>query len=112
MEKLFKIVIYVPIDSAGKIRQVLSEAGAGQIGNYDSTSFSVIGTGRFRPLDGAHPTIGKKGALVKVAEERIETVVQESKLFAVLTEIRSVHPYEEPAIDVYELYNDSGSTAV
>ncbi|OGE76280.1 MAG: hypothetical protein A3K06_03905 [Candidatus Doudnabacteria bacterium RIFCSPHIGHO2_01_52_17] len=103
MAKNFKIVVYVPISDADKIRQVFAEAGAGQVGNYDSTSFSVKGTGRFRPLAGAKPAVGVVGKLEEVEEERIETVVRKEDLKEVVFRIRKAHPYEEPVIDVFEL---------
>ncbi len=103
MSKFYKIVVYVPAADAGKIRKLLGELGAGKIGNYDFASFSVKGTGRFRPLEGAHPTLGKVGQIEEVEEERIETVVAEEFLPRVLQELRFCHPYEEPVIDVYAL---------
>ena len=105
MSKFFKIVIYVPVADANNIREVLAKSGAGQIGKYDSTSFSVLGIGRFRPLQGSRPTIGEVGKLEEVEEERIETVVSADNLETVLKKVRSAHPYEEPVIDVYELVN-------
>lgn len=104
MAKLFKIVVYVPAADAQKIRKLLGELGAGKIGNYDFASFSVKGTGRFRPLEGAHSSLGKVGQIEEVEEERIETVVAEKLLDRVLKELRYCHPYEEPAIDVYALH--------
>ena len=44
------------------VRAALAEAGAGRIGDYDHASFSTPGEGRFRPLEGANPTIGTVGA--------------------------------------------------
>lgn len=105
MTKFYKLVVFVPVTHAEKIRQVLGETGAGKIGNYDFTSFSVRGTGRFRPLKGAKPAIGEIGKLEEVEEERIETVVPEEILDEVINKVRSAHPYEEPAIDIYELKN-------
>jgi len=83
----------------------LAKAGAGRIGNYDHASFSVKGIGRFRPLAGAKPSVGKIGKIEGVGEERIETVVEEEILDEVIFQIRKVHPYEEPVIDVFELKN-------
>ena len=40
-----------------------------------AASFSTPGEGRFRPLEGAHPTIGGVGALEVVDEVRIEVVL-------------------------------------
>lgn len=101
--KKYKIVVYVPEDNADKLREVMGGAGAGRIGNYAHCTFSVKGTGRFKPLDGAHPAIGEVGRLEEVAEERVETVCDENRLNEVLKAIREVHPYEEPATDVYLL---------
>ena len=101
--KTYKIVIYVPEAGADAVRRAMSEAGAGRIGNYEHCSFSVKGTGRFRPLTGANPAIGSVGRLESVDEERIETVCGEDRLRAVLKAVRAAHPYEEPAIDVYPI---------
>ncbi len=98
-----KIVICVPTSHADKIRQALAQAGAGHIGNYDSCSFSVKGVGRFRPLKGAKPFIGKTGKVEKVEEERIETICPQEKVARIIAKIKKAHPYEEPAIDVYPL---------
>ena len=64
---------------------------------------TVKGTGRFKPLEGANPTIGEVGKLEEVAEERIETVCESDNLSDVLKAIKDVHPYEEPATDVYPI---------
>lgn len=101
--KLYKLVVYVPVADADKIRNLLGELGAGHVGNYDYTSFSVRGIGRFRPLPGAKPAIGEVGKIEEVEEERIETVVTEKDLQYIVNNIRAAHPYEEPMIDVYEL---------
>ena len=109
-EEVVKIVVYVPEDHAEGVREALGKTGAGKIGNYDFSSFSVKGTGRFRPLETAHPTIGKIGKITEVAEERIETVCYKKDLERITKEIKLVHPYEEVAIDVYPLVLDSQET--
>jgi hypothetical protein len=101
--KTYKIVVFVPEPDGEAVRMAMGEAGAGRIGNYDYCSFTAKGMGRFRPLDGAKPTIGEIGQLEQVDEERIETVCSEEHLKQVLAAIRRVHPYEEPAIDVHPL---------
>ncbi len=83
----------------------MATAGAGRIGNYDSCSFSARGTGRFRPLKGAHPAIGKEDTLEEVEEECIEVVVEEANLKNVLLAILKAHPYEEPAIHVLSMHD-------
>ncbi len=101
--KRYKIVVYVPESDADKLRQAMGDAGAGKIGNYSHCTFSIKGVGRFKPEDGANPTIGEVGKLEEVQEERIETVCSEEKLSEVLAAIKAVHPYEEPATDVYPI---------
>ena len=97
---LYQIIIHCPADHANAMRAALAKSGAGKIGNYDSCSFSVTGTGRFRPLKGAAPQEGTIGAINEVEEERIETVVTATHLATVLHAVRAVHPYEEPSIYV------------
>lgn len=104
-DKLYKLAVYVPESHAQRIRQALGEAGAGFIGNYRDTSFSVKGEGRFQPQAGTHPFIGSVGKVETVDEERIETIVPESRLPKVLNAMLAVHPYEEPAYDLYPLKN-------
>lgn len=98
-----KIVVTVPVADADKIRQAIGEVGGGKVGNYSFCSFSVRGTGRFLPGDGAHPAIGEVGKLEEVEEERIEVNCDDALIADVVTAIRVAHPYEEPAIDIYVL---------
>jgi hypothetical protein len=101
--KRYKIVMYVPASHADRLREAVGKAGAGKIGNYAFCTFTTSGTGRFQPLEGADPAIGEVGKLEAVPEERIETVCSEDKLQDVLRAIKEVHPYEEPATDVYPI---------
>lgn len=103
MEKRYKIVVYVPESHADKLREAMGNAGAGKIGNYSHCTFTLKGVGRFKPEEGANPTIGSVGEIEEVLEERIETVCSEDKLQDVLKAIREAHPYEEPATDVYPI---------
>lgn len=100
---LFHLVTYVPLSHADAVREALAESGAGKIGNYDHCSFSSSGTGRFRPLQGASPFAGKVGAIAEIPEERIEIVVEEGRLPAVLQAVKDAHPYETPAIHLWKM---------
>src|SRR3989344_4287881 len=100
MASLYHLIIYSPLEAADKIRKAAADAGAGKIGLYDSCSFSSKGTGKFRPMKGAKPAIGSVGEPEMVEEERIEFVVTEDTISDVITAIKNVHPYEEPAIHV------------
>lgn len=99
----YKVIVTIPEGEADKLRIAIGDAGGGRVGNYTYCSFSVKGTGRFMPIDGAKPAIGQVGRLEEVAEERIEITCDNENINAVVAAIREVHSYEEPAIDVYEL---------
>ena len=93
--------MYVPESHGEILRKAIGNVGAGVIGNYTHCTFTIKGTGRFKPTEGANPTIGEVGRLEEVSEDRIETVCSAEKLQAVLAAIKEVHPYEEPATDIY-----------
>ena len=67
--------IEVATENAEAIKNMLYEAGAGKIGNYDFCGFTVEGKGNFRPIDGANPFIGEIGKLETVNETRIEFIM-------------------------------------
>jgi len=98
-----KWVVMVPSEAADTVRDALFAAGAGAIGNYRECCWTASGTGQFRPLTGADPAIGSVGELERVAEDRIEVIAPRRARSAVLAALRSAHPYEEPAFDVFEL---------
>jgi len=99
-----KIVVFIPEDKADELREELSKAGAGVIGNYGQCSWGTAGEGTFFGNDAANPAVGQKGTLERVKELRMETVCSKDKLAAVAQAIKRVHPYEEPAWDVYALH--------
>ena len=104
--QLKKIVVYVPISAADKVRQAMFDAGAGCIGNYDSCSFNALGQGSFKAGPSAHPYVGEIGKTHFEDEVRIETVVPKHALNQVIAAMLKVHPYEEVAYDVYALENE------
>lgn|SRR5690606_27502622 len=101
-----KIITFVPIDSAGAVRQALGKAGAGRIGEYSFCSFSLTGQGRFKPSDKANPHIGSAGRLEIVDEERIEVVCSYSIARKVVDALKNIHPYEEPAFEILPLLTE------
>ncbi|SNW17985.1 dinuclear metal center protein, YbgI/SA1388 family [Mycolicibacterium thermoresistibile] len=100
---LDKWVVFVPQDDAEKVREAMFAAGAGRIGDYSHCSWSVPGTGQFLPHDGAQPAIGSVGTVERVAEDRVEMIAPARVRAAVLAALRSAHPYEEPAFDIFAL---------
>ena len=99
----FKLVVFVPEADEAALRQALADAGAGGLGHYRECSFSVAGTGGFRPVAGANPAVGRVGRREEVAERRLEMLVPAAALAAVVAALREAHPYEEPAFDVFRL---------
>jgi dinuclear metal center YbgI/SA1388 family protein len=112
---LLKLVTFVPLEYAEMVRTALFNAGAGCIGNYDSTSFNVKGEGTFRAGEGSNPFCGEIGETHVESEVRVETILPAFKKQSVLRALLSVHPYEEPAYDFYVLdnsWNQAGSGVV
>ena len=103
--KNVKLVVFVPLSHADAVRQVLGEAGAGKIGNYDFCSFSSRGVGRFRGNEKSNPAVGEANKYESAEEERTEVIVPREILKEVIEKVKSVHPYEEVAFDIYPLEN-------
>ena len=107
MVERHKIVFTVPEDRAEMTITACAEAGAGTIGAYRRCAFSVQGVGTFEPLPGANPAVGQVGRREDVLEARIEMSSPADNLSQVLRALREAHPYEEPAIDIYELSSNA-----
>lgn len=98
-----KLVVFVPESALEPLRDALFEAGAGRIGDYERCSWYTAGTGTFLGGEDADPSIGERGREERVSELRLETVFPAERQREVVAALRAVHPYEEPAFDVYEL---------
>lgn len=93
-------IVYVPEPDTGTVAAAMHGAGAGAIGDYDRAMFSSRGTGSFRPLAGADPTIGEVGQVEQVDENRLELVAPPVIRERVRTALLAAHPYEEVAYEV------------
>jgi len=102
---LRQLVVYCPISDADKLRNELFKAGAGDIGNYDECSFTSIGEGTFRAGEGCNPHLGKIGERHIEKEEKIEVIFPRHKEKEILSIMKSIHPYEEVAYQIYILDN-------
>ncbi|WP_108822821.1 Nif3-like dinuclear metal center hexameric protein [Dysgonomonas sp. Marseille-P4361] len=103
--KLLKLVVFVPHSHVDLVRNALFNAGAGNIGNYDSCSYNLRGEGTFRAQQNTNPFVGEKGELHYEPETRIEVIVPSYKQSEIERALLAVHPYEEPAYDFYALEN-------
>ncbi len=102
-----KIAVFVPGQSVQKVLDAMASAGAGIIGDYSHCSFQINGQGTFLGSEKSRPTVGTRGKLESVGEVRLEMILPRTKVAAVVTALKSAHPYEEVAYDVYPLDNES-----
>jgi len=102
---LVKLVVFVPDSHLEPVRQALFEH-AYALGNYRDCSFAGAGEGTFTPQRGAAPAIGTVGMLERVAEHRLEILLQRDQLGKAIKTLLAAHPYEEPAFDCYPLLNE------
>ena len=100
---MFKLVFFVPLDDAEKVKSAIFKTGAGSIGNYSHCSFETQGVGQFKPLSGSNPAIGKQDHLERVTELRVEILCTQNQIQLAVDALKISHPYEEPAYEVYKL---------
>ncbi len=100
---MYKLTVFIPNDALDTVKSALFAAGAGKIGNYEQCCWQVRGMGQFRPLAGSKPHIGAQDRLEEVDEWRVEMVVNEPMIHAVISALKRAHPYEMPAYDVIKV---------
>ena len=98
-----KLVVFVPREALESVRAALFAAGAGRIGDYERCSWYTVGTGTFLGGASTAPSVGEAGREERVSEVRLETVYPVELEAEVVRALRSAHPYEEPAFDLYPL---------
>jgi len=102
-----KIFVIVPVENVDGVRNAMCDAGAGIIGNYTYCTTSTKSIGTFIPNDDANPYIGEQNKMEFVNEEKLEVICDVEKVKNVITKLREVHPYEEPAIDIVPLIDEA-----
>lgn len=98
-----KLVVFVPTNHVDALRDALSLVGCGGIGDYTHCSFNLEGYGTFLGNEKTHPVVGMAGRLERVPEIRLEMLCGLDMLPTIASTIRRVHPYEEPAWEVYPI---------
>lgn len=104
--KRVKIFVTIPLENVEEVRNVVCDAGAGTIGEYAYCTSSTKSIGTFKPNENANPYIGEKNNLEFVEEEKLEVVCDVDNVKKVITKLREIHPYEEPAIDIVPLIDE------
>ncbi len=100
-----KLITYVPLDYADKLRLDLFKIGAGEIGNYQNCSFNIQGLGTFKGNEKSNPTFGQKGVLHSESEICITVNFPKHLENNILNQLFESHPYEEVAYEVITLDN-------
>ncbi len=101
-----KIFVTVPKENFEEVRKAMCDAGAGVIGNYTFCTTTTKSIGTFIPNENANPYIGSQNELEYVEEEKLEVICDVENVKNVIQELRKVHPYEEPAIDIVPIIDE------
>lgn len=104
---MYKLNFYVPESHLELVKNALFEKGAGRYEAYDQCCWQVRGEGQFRPLESSQPFIGQQGQLETVVEFKVEMICSDSVIKEVLQTLLTVHPYEEPAYDIYKILSNT-----
>jgi len=102
---MIQLVFYMPKTHVEQVKQAVFAAGAGSLGDYEQCCWQVLGQGQFRPLANSQPFVGEKNKLETVSEYRVEMIIADEKLQAVVAALKASHPYEMPAYHIIKLAN-------
>lgn len=100
---MYKLSFFVPPSHVEVVKCAVFAAGGGRIGTYDHCAWQTMGQGQFRALDGSQPFIGQTGQVEYVGEWKVELVVADALIQAVVAALKLSHPYETPAYEVWRL---------
>ena len=101
-----KVLVTVPTEYTQEVRDAVCKAGAGIIGEYSYCTTCVKSLGTFMLNGNAKPYIGENNKLNFVEEDKLEVICDIKNAKRVISELRKVHPYDEPAIDVVPLIDE------
>lgn len=101
--EIYKLELYVPESHAEKVKKAIFAAGGGKLGNYDCCCWQTTGTGQFKALEGSKPFIGEQNQVEIEPEYKVEMVVEEEKINAVIEALKKTHPYETPAFQYWKV---------
>ncbi|MDN5358054.1 MAG: hypothetical protein AB7D42_04090 [Candidatus Methanomethylophilaceae archaeon] len=104
MDRIFKIAVNIPEEFVKDLTEKVNFSMTQIYPGYDMVFSLTKVTGMWRPLQGSDPYKGEAGTLTTANEIRVDFAVREDDLKSAIESIISVHPYEEPAIDVIPMY--------
>jgi len=97
---IYKVSVGIPPEYAERMMDAVDAAiepiypGYRRVFSYWPTK------GTWIPTEGSHPFLGTIGEVETADELRVEFAVKPGHLEAAIAAVLSVHPYEEPGIDV------------
>jgi hypothetical protein len=94
---MYQLTFHVPASHLEQVKNALFAAGAGQYNGYDRCAWQTLGEGQFRPLAGSDPYLGEVGQLERIAEYKVEMIVEDNCIKPVAAALLSAHPYQQPA---------------
>jgi len=102
---LVKLVVYAPKTHMDAMLDLMHAQGCGSFGDkkYEGCAFLTFGHGTWIALKGSKPFKGRLNKREMVQEVKIETTCQASHADHMVKLLRSIHPYEEPIIEIYPL---------
>lgn len=109
---LKQLTVFVPKEQSEQVKEALFSAGAGNIGFYDECSFTLNGNGTFRPTEGSKPFSGQQDVRENADEDMISVIFEGYKQGRIISAMKSAHPYEEVAHQIYQLENDNQHTGL
>ncbi len=102
--KYMKLVVYLPKTHLDNALDALRKLGIGCYGHYEGCAFLTFGHGTWIANKGAKPFKGRLNKREMAQEVKLETTCEKGKIKEAIKVIRSIHPYEMPIIEAYELH--------
>ena len=106
---MYKLNYYVPVNAKEKTKDALFNIGVGRFDNYENCSWEILGTGQFKPISKANPTIGELNTLEVLDEYKVEMICRDNLIELAVKILKEVHPYEEVAYEVFKMEEFKGN---
>ncbi len=102
---MLKISVCVPKTHVDATLEAMLKHGCGSFGNgkYEGNAFLTFGHGTWIAMKGSKPFKGRLNRREMFQEVKIETFCPASKAEQMVKILRSIHPYEEPIIELFPM---------
>lgn len=104
---LLKLRVYIPLDVFEEVKTALLKANKFETDKYKEVYYNYECYENFTVKEGANPFKNSENIKNKI----LEVITDSKNINNIVSELKKVHPYEEPAYDIIELKNlmsDSG----